>query len=95
MGKVLNKKEFITLVADMYDMKKKDAETCIDIFMTGLKAALEEGNEVRFLGDLHFKTKQVKERSYPNPKDRSETVTIEAHNKVVCKVGAKINEVVN
>ena len=91
----MNKKDFVAMLADMYDMKKKDAETCVDIFLTGLKDALEEGNEVRFLGELHFKVKEVKERSYANPKDRSENITVEAHKKVTCKVGVKFNDVVN
>lgn len=92
---VLNKKDFITQMAETYDMKKKDATTVVDMFLETLMDALEEGNEVRFLGELHFKIKEVKERSYPNPKDRSETVTVEAHNKVVCKVGNKMHDVVN
>ena len=92
---VLNKKDFVAQMAETYEMKKKDATSVVDMFLETLMDALEEGNEVRFLGELHFKIKPVKERNYPNPKDRNETITVEAHNKVVCKVGNKLNEVVN
>ena len=90
----LNKKEWIKFVADKYDMKQVDVKASLDLVLEGLKDALEEYDEVKFLGELHFKVKEVAERNYENPKNRKEAINVPAHNKVTCKVGAYFQELV-
>lgn len=90
----INKKEWIKFVADEYELKQVDVKAALDLVLDGLKLALEEYDEIKFLGELQIKVKEVKERQYPNPKDRTETLTVPAHNKVVCKLGSFFQDLV-
>lgn len=90
----MNKKEWIKFVADSYEVTQVDVKAALDLVLGGLKEALAETDEVRFLGEMHIKVKDVAERSYPNPKDRTKTLVIPKHRKVVCKMGSFFQEVV-
>lgn len=91
----MNKKEWIKFVADTYDLKQVDVKAALDLVLDGLKEALCETDEVRFLGELTLKVKDVNERSYPNPKNRAETLVVPAHKKVTCKLGSAFQDIVS
>lgn len=90
----INKKEWIKFVADKYELKQVDVKAALDLVLEGLKDALDEYDEIKFLGELHIKVKEVAERNYPNPKDRTDIINVPAHNKVTCKMGSFFQEMV-
>lgn len=91
----LNKKEFIAKMAEIHDMKKVDAAACTELFLSTLYFMVCNGMNVRLLGDIIIEAREIKERTYPNPKDRKEIISVPAHKKVVCKMGARFQHLAN
>lgn len=92
--KFMNKKEWIKFVAEKYEMSQVQVKGALELVLEGLKDALEVCDQVKFLGELDIKVKEVPERSYQNPQNREEVLTVPAHNKVTCKMGSYFQEIV-
>lgn len=91
----LNKKQFIAEMAEIHDMKKVDAASCVEVFLDTLYYAVSNGMNIRLLGDLTIETRPIKERKYANPLNRKETITTPAHKKLVCKMGSRLQYLAN
>ena len=91
----LNKKEFIAYMAEKNGMKKVEATALINTFIDTMLEATAEGYDVCMLGEMSTKIKDVAERAYDNPQDRTEKIVIKAHKKVTMKLGSKFQLVAN
>jgi nucleoid DNA-binding protein len=88
----MTKSEWVKYYAEMYSTTQKQAEIETNRFLDALVSATSEGTPVKFVGVFATTIKEVPERDFFNPKDRTQKVTIPAHNKIVIKPGARLVE---
>ena len=59
---MLNKKEFITLIAERNNTTKVEATKIVEAFLDGLEAACEQGTGVNFVGLMKAEIVDIPER---------------------------------
>ena len=82
-------------MAEIHGMKKVDASACTELFLATLYFMVSNGMDIRLLGDFIIEARPIDERSYENPQDRKEIITIPAHKKLVCKLGSRFQYLAN
>lgn len=92
---MINKKDLIARMAEIGETTKVEAEKRYDVFMDSIYSFLEAGESIQVQGDFTFKVKEVKERTFDNPKDRTQKVVVPAHLKVTAKLGKNFQDAVN
>lgn len=95
MDRKMNKKEFIASMAKRNGTTKVQASKELANVLGTLLDVSADGMELQLLGEFSTEIRDVAERSYPNPQDREQTVTVPAHKKFVIKAGSKFQAVVN
>ena len=95
MDKKMNKKEFIGAMSKRNGTTKVQASKELANVLGTLLDVSADNIEVQLLGEFSTEIRDVAERVYPNPQNREETVTIEAHKKFVIKAGSKFQAAVN
>ena len=91
MDKV-TKADFIKIMAMRNGTTQKQAETELDNVLGTILDLTNDGLGVKFVGYFSTNVKEVPEREFFNPQDRTKKVTIPAHSKIVMKPGAKLVE---
>ena len=94
MGK-MNSKDFVAVMAERNGTTKVQAAKELDNVLGTLVDVTANGDEVGFAGYFQTEIRDVAEREYPNPQDRTQTVVSPAHKKVVMKTGSKFQAAVN
>ena len=95
MSKKMNKKELIGAMALRNGTTKVQAAKELSNVLGTLLDLTADLKEVQLLGDFSTEIRDVESRDYPNPQDRTQIVTVDAHKKVVIKAGSKFQAAVN
>ncbi|MFT6834020.1 MAG: DNA-binding protein HU-beta [Francisellaceae bacterium] len=91
----MTKSEFITLMQDCGKFDTKvDTEKALEGFLGAVKATLEKGDKISFVGFGSFDISQRAARAGRNPQT-GETIQIKASNVVRFKAGKELKEAVN
>jgi DNA-binding protein HU-beta len=91
---VMNKGDFIGLIADKYGCSKVEAEKVINLFTDSVTDALSKGNEVTLVGFGSFSVNKVAARNGRNPQTGA-TIKIAAYNQPKFKAGKTFKDAVN
>ena len=95
MNELINKKQFVAEMSKVVDIKKVDAAYCTEAFLATMYYLISNGKGINFLGDMRIEAREVKERIFPNPRDRKQLITMPAHKKLVCKMGKRMQYLAN
>ena len=91
--KLMNKTEFISLVAEKTGSTKTDATKAVDAVLSALRDSMVAGEDVTFIGFGTFGVKDVAEREARNPQT-GETIRIAAHRSPFFKAGKALKDAV-
>lgn len=89
---MLNKKEFVNVIAERAGTTKQQALVIIETFLEGLASVVADGNGLQLSGYLNIKIKDVAEVTRFNPQNRDEKITTPAHKAVKIKAGSHLQE---
>ncbi len=87
----INKKEFVSRMAEIGGMTKKQANKGVDAFFETLLDCLNAGCVVKFVGFGRFEQKTIKEKPARNPRT-GETCIVPEHKKVKFYAGEALAE---
>lgn len=90
----MNKNEFVSLMAEISNGPKTDAEKSLNLVIEGVIKALEKGQEVNLVGFGSFYAQNRKAREGRNPKT-GEKIKISAYNQPMFKAGKKLKDACN
>ena len=91
----MTKSEFISLMQSCGKFETKaETERALDGVLCGIKAALEKGEKISFVGFGTFETSKRAARTGRNPQT-GQTIEIKASNVVKFKAGKELKEAVN
>lgn len=90
----MNKSQLVEVIAQKTDLKKKDAEACVNSFTDAIVGALLDGEKVQLSGLGTFSVKTKAARTGRNPKTQT-TISIPASNTVVFTVSKTLKEELN
>jgi DNA-binding protein HU-beta len=93
-GKIVNKAELITSIAEKSGLTKKDSEKALKALMESVEEALVKDDKVQLVGFGTFEVRERGERKGRNPKTLEE-ITIPASKAPVFKAGKELKEKVN
>ena len=89
----MKKSEFVTLVAEMASLSKKDTEKTIDAVFTVLGDVMASGDKLQLSGFGTFETKERAARTGHNPRT-GEEIAIAAATIPVFKPGKSLKDAV-
>ncbi len=90
----MNKSQIIDTVAQKTGMKKKDAEACVNAFLSTIEESLVAGEKVQLVGFGTFETKARAARIGRNPATK-EPMPIAASRHASFSVGKALKEKIN
>jgi DNA-binding protein HU-beta len=91
---MMNKKEFIDMIADKANLTKKDAEIALQAVTDSLTELLAKGDSIVLPGFASIAVKKRAARKGRNP-STGKPIDIPASNAVSFKAGAKLKEAMN
>ncbi len=91
----MNKAELVAKMAAKCELTKKDTELALNAFMACVEEALVAGEKVQLVGFGSFETRERAAREGRNPKNPTETITIQASKAPAFKAGKGLKEKVN
>ena len=75
----MNKTEFVEFIAEKHEVKKTEAKNALDMVLTSITEALENGDEINLTGFGKFSVVH-KDASTARNLQTGETMTVPAHN---------------
>lgn len=90
----MTKTELVSVIAEKNGVTKVAAGEAVKLFISGVTAAIENGDDVALTGFGTFKVTEVPERAGRNPQT-GEALVVKAHNKVSFKPSSKLKEAAN
>jgi len=90
----MNKSELVTAVAEMAELKKKDAEKAVDSVLCAIEDALVKGDKVQLVGFGSFSVKKREAREGRNPQTGAK-MKIKASRMPSFKAGKSLKDAVN
>lgn len=90
----MNKKEFISAIAEKAEMTKVDTEKAVNAFTEVIKEELKKGEKVQLVGFGTFEVSERAARDCRNPQT-GETMRIEACKAPKFKAGKVLKDAVN
>lgn len=90
----MNKKEFISAVADASDLSKGDAESAVEAVIGTITKTLKGGDQVQLVGFGSFLSRRREAREGRNPRT-GETIQIKASNVPSFKAGKGLKDALN
>lgn len=87
----MNKMDLVNKVAEMANLKKKDAETAVNSVFAAIEEALAAGDKVQIIGFGTFETRERSARSGRNPQT-GESISIPASTVPAFKPGNRLKE---
>ena len=93
-GKLMNKQELVTAMADKMESSKKDAEKALSVFIEVVTDALVARDDVNIIGFGKFATAEVPEKTgtIQFGDRKGETYTTPQHVKPTFKYGKTVKE---
>lgn len=83
--------DLVNKVAEMANLKKKDAETAVNSVFAAIEEALAAGDKVQIIGFGTFETRERSARSGRNPQT-GESISIPASTVPAFKPGNRLKE---
>jgi DNA-binding protein HU-beta len=93
MTETVGKQELVKRIAEQTEITQKQAGEILDVTLTTLKQALQEGRDVRIIGFGSFAVRQASARTAINPRTR-EAMQIPAKKRVRFSAGRNLVEAV-
>ncbi len=90
----MSKAEIVAAVAAKTSFTKTDAQKAVEATLEAIQEALQQEQEVRFLGFGSFSVQKVAAREGRNPRT-GETMQLAASNRPVFKAGKDLKQAVN
>lgn len=90
----MKKADLVAHIANYAGLSKKDAESALNGFMTGVEKALKQDGSVQLVGFGTFSISHRKATTGRNPRTGA-TIQIPARKAVRFKVGKKLNQSIN
>lgn len=90
----MNKKEFISAIADRAELNKSDAEAAVDAVLETITKTLKKGEQVQIVGFGSFLARRREAREGRNPRT-GETIQIKASNVPAFKAGKALKDALN
>lgn len=87
----MNKMDLVNKVAEMANLKKKDAEMAVNGVFAAIEEALAAGDKVQIIGFGTFETRSRSARSGRNPQT-GESISIPASTVPAFKPGNRLKE---
>ena len=91
----MNKSDLIAAIAAKTGDTKKGAEAAVNAFIETVTETLIKGDKVQLVGFGSFETRERAAREGRNPKNPTETITIQASKAPAFKAGKGLKEKVN
>jgi DNA-binding protein HU-beta len=88
----MTKADFVKAMAKRAHITQAQAEKDLHNVLDTLVEVTANGYGVKFVGYFSTEIREVAEREFANPQDRSQTVTVAAHNKVAIKAGSLLTD---
>ncbi len=89
-----NKSDLVSHVMTQTSVSKAVAEKTVEACFSGISQALQEGQEVRFIGFGSFLVQKLAARQGRNPRT-GEVLDIPATNKPIFRAGIELKKAVN
>ncbi len=90
----MNKKDFMSAVADRSGLSKSDAESAVEAVLETITATLKKGDQVQLVGFGSFLSRRREAREGRNPRT-GETIQIKASNVPSFKAGKALKDALN
>jgi Bacterial nucleoid DNA-binding protein len=90
----MNKKDFMSAVADRSGLSKGDAESAVEAVLETITATLKKGDQVQLVGFGSFLSRRREAREGRNPRT-GETIQIKASNVPSFKAGKALKDALN